>query len=341
MKFFPRVTRPNIENYAIVKQNGMYKFSESGVKIGELLLDREQAITIRNGNISSEILALVNENPEEIYFDGPGNLTVDKYDDKYKVGVYRRQSVNELPYGVFDLSSSSYEGTYFVPYTTKLTPGHIINNKTLKKDVLDFFNNKEDTGRKNKKGFLLFGAPGNGKTTEIMSLFSVAEEEKIRIFIVSRRTDLTGLSNLKKVLEADKTIFVFEELTQRTDADGTEELLTFLDGENSWNNSVTIATTNYPKQLPENLVDRPGRFDTFIEYCNPTKDEIMTLGYVYGFEPEQSAELNNKELSFDYVSFIMSTAKARGISIKEAVTQETEKKKKISNTFKSKMGMGI
>lgn len=328
---------------SIIKRGNRYFHSDNGEYLGLLteLTDKELN-NIEANIISDEIKSLFpKELVDEIYFNTYGTRNYDQFDNRYSCRVYKKNSIiNELPYGVFYLKYHDGD-IFFEEHKTQINSVNLIKNKTLVQDVLGFFSDKRNSGRKKKKGFLLYGDPGNGKSSEIMQLFEIAKENKFRVMIVSRRVDFEWLHNIKNLLEQDNSVFVLEEITQRTDADGTEELLTFLDGEYSWNNSVVIATTNYPKTLPANLVDRPGRFDTFIEYGPPNKEDIKNLGAMWGFDAESSLVLAGKDLSFDYISFIMSQAKAAEITVEEALAVETKKKRLISTTFKSKIGMGL
>lgn len=176
-----------------------------------------------------------------------------------------------------------------------------------------------------------------GKTTEILELVDLAEEMKLRVFLVDSKTDIEYLDMIRPAMNGARTVFVLEEMTERLRG-GIEDLLTFLDGEKSWINSVTIATTNYPEDFPANLVDRPGRFETFIEYGNPTAEDITKLGEAFGFSEEQVSCLFKQQLSFDYVSYMLSLAKKNGTSVKEARDAEEEKRRRLSSTFKGKIG---
>ncbi len=333
-----------INSGSIVKRgNNRYFYSDYGKNIGMLSgLTSNQLLDLTKGYFSDEAKeALKDYDLNQLYTRPEGNRNYDRFDGSYVINIHQKNEVvNELPYGAFYLKAVDGE-VYFEDYKSGMNEVKLVKNKTLVQEVLAFFADKRDSGRKKKKGFLLYGKPGNGKSSEIMQLFDIAKENKFRILIVSRRVDFEWLHNLKNLLEGDNTIFVLEEITQRTDADGTEELLTFLDGEYSWNNSITIATTNYPETLPANLVDRPGRFDTFVEYGPPNKEDIVNLGALWGFDAESSLVLYGQNLSFDYVSFIMSQAKAKEITVKEALDIESKKKKLISSTFKVKMGMGL
>jgi SpoVK/Ycf46/Vps4 family AAA+-type ATPase len=65
-------------------------------------------------------------------------------------------------------------------------------------------------------------------------------------------------------------IIVIEEITSVYDAHWAQSTIkSFLDGELSWENTITIATTNYPEQLPNELMNRPARFDKMYIVENP------------------------------------------------------------------------
>ena len=153
-------------------------------------------------------------------------------------------------------------------------------------------------------------------------------------------TNISYLEEFRKYLNSERTVIVFEEMTERLHSSSIEKILSFMDGEFSWDNTITIATTNYPELFPANLVDRPGRFEVFIEYGDPTKAQIIELGNKFGFSEKESAALAYKDLSFDYVSFIMSKAKETGLSPIEVKEQEENKRKRLSSTFKGTMGIG-
>lgn len=178
-----------------------------------------------------------------------------------------------------------------------------------------------------------------GKSSEIMQLFDLCEEFKMRVFLIDADSDIGQLEQIRHLLQDDNNIFVLEEMTERLRTKSLETLLTFLDGETSWNNSVTIATTNYPEDFPANLVDRPGRFDTFIEYGPPDKEQIIKLGEAFGFDEASVSCLAGQSLSYDYVSYILSLTKKTGLSVKETRDNEEQKRKRLSSTFKGKMGI--
>lgn len=322
--------------------NGAYTYQE-GVTVGLITLDSyAETLQLLSQGLTDEILAnfrLNNLKKEEIRLRDY-QIVNHKYTpgDFYDIEVVLEQSKNQLPYGVFEMTYGPRSETLFKPYNKPVENVTLIKNKNLKEQVIEFFNNKTETGRKNKKGFLLYGNPGNGKSTEIMSLFDICQELKLRIFIIESEFSLKSMKSARDILKDENCIFVLEEITERLNKRGLEEILTFLDGETSWSNCITIATTNYPHEMPANLVDRPGRFEEFIEYNNPTREEITTLGAAFNYTEEQVSSLFGQGLSFDYVSFILSQSVKLGLPVKETRDKEEQKRKRLSETFKGKIG---
>lgn len=346
MKFIPNLNVEKRERRSCiwsVSEQG-YIITSSSVEIGTLIVDTDTGLTLKNGD--KKPLEYVGIDYEK-FGTTAKEIEANHYVDGYNIADTTSMSMslefqkprNELPFGVFKLVESR-SGFKYVPYNILENKQTLVKNKTLKNDVLDFFKNPTE-GRKNKKGILLFGPPGNGKTTEIMSLFDICKDIEVRIIIIDSQVNLGWLDAHQEVLGKDRTIFIIEEITERVSGRSIEHLLTFLDGENSWTNSVTIATTNYPEDLPSNLIDRPGRFETFIEYSNPTNQEVQTLVEAFGLIADETyTSLQGEGFSFDYVSFILSKAKKNNLSIKETIATEREKRRKISETFKGKIGIG-
>ena len=150
-------------------------------------------------------------------------------------------------------------------------------------DIRSFWKNKEKYqkyGSVYKRGILLYGLPGCGKSSVIMLLakelitkyngvvFTPQNEEQV---------DFTmKIIPIVKDIEPDKRIIVvLEDIDSFVGKDGSYSetvLLNFLDGAGSCDGVVTIATTNYPEKLQERITNRPSRFDRRYEVIKPNAE---------------------------------------------------------------------
>ncbi len=167
----------------------------------------------------------------------------------------------------------------------------IAGYKTEKKELeklCDIFNNKDkylEKGAKLPKGVIFYGPAGNGKTLFAKVMASVCRTQMLTIDL-SNAEDMNGIGrNIKTAFsqaaeQSDTVIIFFDELDKvlpnysedyHTDNSKTilTQLLTLIDGMNSSNNIVFVATCNDYDQLPESLV-RPGRIDKKIFIGNPS-----------------------------------------------------------------------
>lgn len=151
-------------------------------------------------------------------------------------------------------------------------------------DISNFLDSKEwyqKRGIPYKRGYLLYGAPGNGKTTLAMSL-AKSIGRNIYMLTPTRTTDDEDLMSLFMDLNP-KSVLLIEDVDSVYGADrqtDNEEvrfsfstLLNCLDGTLSKEDIIVVFTTNYPENLDSALI-REGRIDYKMEVGNPTKASI-------------------------------------------------------------------
>ena len=143
-----------------------------------------------------------------------------------------------------------------------------------------YFSNR---GVNHKIGILLYGKPGTGKTTFAKVL---ATKFKLDLIILN----LNILSELIKRKDfcdrLDDSVVVFEDIdvlvskrdnsVTSADRENFQALLQLLDGINSCNKTIFLATTNYIDRLDPALI-RDGRFDIKIEMKNFDHDEAVKM----------------------------------------------------------------
>lgn len=250
-----------------------------------------------------------------------------------------------IPYGSFIFEQADYELVMkeFIPTIDNYID--INNDFNLDEDFKQFRESKslfKKLKQKPRKGVLLYGPPGNGKTIQICKLAQKAKEEKFRLFFITSDVKIKELFEFKKVLDSNEgdNVFIIEEITERVNGRrDLDDLLSFLDGELSWNNSYVIATTNHPEELPWNIIDRPTRFKLIKEVPNPNETKRRKYFEHIGIQNIDEAIAATKDLSLDYIKNITFDSIISNKSVKEVVEEYKKNREKLSKTFKKKIGM--
>lgn len=193
-----------------------------------------------------------------------------------------------------------------------------------------------------KMGILLYGEPGNGKTSIIRNVISNCLPEDAVTIILGRDSFPyhAMISHMKKSLAGRLKVFIFEELTTHTESNAdAEQLLSFLDGENSMDKSIVLATTNYPELLPGNIVDRASRIDKMYKIDSPSDAErgLILSHYLKRVATEEEVAAA-KGVSTAYLKEVAITSLIKKISIVESVALIEARKNSVKTNFKASAG---
>lgn len=187
------------------------------------------------------------------------------------------EAVDKLRPGQYTIETSQQRGVYFNEIKVNTDELMVLPDTASDKiiqQIEDFWTKKEKYGSFNfvwKRGFLLWGPPGSGKTTTIQLVAnSIIEKDGICVFVKNPSVAATGLEVLRKIEPDRPVVVILEDIDAITQRFSESELLALLDGELQIQNVVFLATTNYPEKLDKRLVNRPSRFDVVqkIDYPN-------------------------------------------------------------------------
>lgn len=143
-------------------------------------------------------------------------------------------------------------------------------------DLVKFFSTEvkalyRSLGVPHRRGLLLYGPPGNGKTSLIRRIGSMIPDVPGLVLRASASFDSDDLEAVvKRWTGLAPAILVIEDLDWLLKAVNISTFLNTLDGISSAADGLLlIATTNHPEQLDPAINNRPGRFDVSIEISNP------------------------------------------------------------------------
>lgn len=149
----------------------------------------------------------------------------------------------------------------------------------LLSDVSSFLSGERiyrEMGIQYRRGILLYGPPGNGKTSLIREIIRTRVPKEAVVIFMDRIPSRHFVQVIQKTLSQTLKVIVFEELAATLRSSELDQVLAFLDGEMSLDKCLIFGTTNYPSQLPGNIVDRPSRFDRLYKIGDPN-DEARAI----------------------------------------------------------------
>lgn len=121
-----------------------------------------------------------------------------------------------------------------------------------------------------KRGFMLFGPPGSGKTCTVSVVIKNMIDRGGLVILGDHPGALARMMGELRHIEPQRPLVVIlEDIDAIIERSGESDMLALLDGESQVDNVVFLATTNYPQRLDKRFVNRPSRFDRIIHIGMP------------------------------------------------------------------------
>jgi len=171
----------------------------------------------------------------------------------------------------------------------------------VRKDFESFLD-REEWFRNNRlpfrRGYLLHGPPGNGKTSLIRAMLNTSGLNGYSIRLFQECTDDSRLEQMFRIAShSAPSVVVIEDIDRafpRVPSSGVQskvslqQLLNCLDGIDSQDGIIVVATANDPTVLDSAILRRPGRFDRVVAL--PAPDRKLRLRYFSKFNPHLDDE---------------------------------------------------
>ena len=127
-----------------------------------------------------------------------------------------------------------------------------------------------------KRGLLLVGPPGNGKTQTIRALLNELGRPVLCVRSFSSRGE-DAEDNIRTVFARARKmapmVMVLEDVDSLVNDASRSAFLNELDGLAQNSGLLTLATTNHPERLDRSILDRPSRFDRKFHFPLPGEPE--------------------------------------------------------------------
>ena len=245
------------------------------------------------------------------------------------------------------LLERSWDGIEFHEVQTQRTDSFFLPEYQELNDYISTFSQSKDFYKKEnliyKSGIVLYGHPGNGKSSWIRYIMNNKILPEDTTFIWCNILPPQSFIDEFKKIDCLK-VFIFEEITSNlNNSQEVKQFLTFMDGEQSLDNAIFIATTNNPEQLPQNVIERPGRFDLIVEIDNP-KEKSREVILKHYFKEDYSEDMiqTSKGLSHAEIMYAFILAKKHQVGFSSAVKKLKDHKEFVKRGFEKykKIGFG-
>jgi len=236
--------------------------------------------------------------PNQAYWLEEPEITQFKKQKEIKMNKYTQWAIHgggkftpalettiELEPGYYELGVDNHIGTFMEKRDVNTDELYELPSAELIdiiEDIEKFWQRKDKYTQYNfvhKRGILLYGEPGCGKSATIQLITKYLIERMGGIVInITDGDEVDYYSNMIgkiRMVEPTRPLIVIFEDIDTIASEGsytTSTILNLLDGIKQIDNVVYIATTNHPEKLEDRITNRPSRFDRRYEIELPNEE---------------------------------------------------------------------
>jgi AAA+ superfamily predicted ATPase len=257
-------------------------------------------------------------------------------------------TVKKIPAGFYKVKYDSNIGGYHL-VTKEVTTDELYELPSVEltdiiHDIKKFWSNWDKYKSYNflhKRGILLYGDPGGGKSgiIQLCTNHLIKELDGIVISIADSNDIENYIAIIQKLraVEPERPLIIIMEDIDAISSDNSwaaSQLLNMLDGLDQIEHVVYIATTNFPEKLAERITNRPSRFDRRYEVEMPNAD-VRTAYIMAKLNEEDIKDLNIKDwinktqgMSLAHLKELIVSVFALGNSFEDTIARLTALKQK-------------
>lgn len=207
---------------------------------------------------------------------------------------------DELPSGLYEIKANQQVGLYFSRInisTESILKLPDSNSEKVVKEIANFWNQEEVFKKYQltyKRGILLWGPPGSGKTCTIKLIIDdVIKRGGIGLKFCHPELFSEGIKILRDIQPDVPIVVLMEDLDSTIETYDESMIINILDGVDRIDKVIFLATTNYPEKLGQRIINRPSRFDRRYKIDYPTADaRKMYLNHLFNRNDKKDYDID-------------------------------------------------